>query len=79
MKLYKLSVYVVAAVGYDKNTLPQGPSLLKLSQAVNINICCDKLEEISDLKMFSECFRGPRKTLWRATFGPRAAIHPPLS
>jgi len=37
------------------------------------------LEEISDLKIFSECFRGPLKTLWRATFGPRAAIYPPLS
>jgi len=35
--------------------------------------------EISDLKIFSECFRGPRKTLWRATFDPGAAIYPPLS
>jgi len=35
-------------------------------------------EEISDLKIFFECFRGPLKTLWRTTFGPRAAICPPL-
>jgi len=37
------------------------------------------LEEISDLKIFSECFRRPLKTPWRATFGPRAAICPPLA
>jgi len=36
------------------------------------------LEEISDLKIFLECFRGPLETLWRATIGPRAAICPPL-
>jgi len=38
-----------------------------------------KLEEISDLMIFPECFRGPLKTLWRATCGPRAANCPPLS
>ena len=38
-----------------------------------------KLEEISDLINFRECFRGPLKTLWRATCGPRAANCPPLS
>jgi len=37
-----------------------------------------KLEEISDLMIFSECFRGPLKTLWRATCGPRAANFPTL-
>jgi len=30
------------------------------------------------MKIFPECFCGPRKTLWWATFGPRAAICPPL-
>ena len=29
---------------------------------------------ISDLKIFPECFRGPLKTLWLATCGPRACI-----
>jgi len=33
----------------------------------------DKLEAISDLTFLPECFRGPLKTLWRATCGPRAA------
>jgi len=37
-----------------------------------------KLEKISDLMIFPECFRGPLKTLWRATCGPRAANCPPL-
>jgi len=36
------------------------------------------LEEISGLNIFPERFRGPLKTLWRATFGPRAAIFPLL-
>jgi len=35
-------------------------------------------EEISDLINFLECFRGPLKTLWWATCGPRAANCPPL-
>jgi len=35
-------------------------------------------EEISDLINFPECFRGPLKTLWWATCGPRAANCPPL-
>jgi len=29
-------------------------------------------QQISDLKIFPECFRGPLKTLWRATCRPRA-------
>jgi len=33
------------------------------------------LEEIFDLKIFSECFRGPLKTL----LGPRTANCPPLN
>jgi len=36
------------------------------------------LEQILDLKIFPECFRGPLKTMWRATFGPRAGKCPPL-
>jgi len=38
-----------------------------------------KLEEISDLMSFPGCFRGPLKTLWRATCGPQAANCPPLA
>jgi len=37
------------------------------------------LEEISDLNVFPECFRGPLKTLWRARFSPLAAICPSLT
>jgi len=36
------------------------------------------LEEISELKIFPECFRGPLKTMWRAKCGPQAANCPPL-
>jgi len=36
------------------------------------------LDEISDLKIFSEYFHGPLETLWRATLIPRTAICPPL-
>jgi len=46
---------------------------------LSTNIYCDKLEEIADLIIFSECFRGPLKTLWRATCGPRAANCPSCS
>ena len=31
------------------------------------------------LRIFSECSRGPLKTMWRATCGPRAANCPPLT
>jgi len=37
--------------------------------SLSTNICCNKWEEISDLKIFPECFRGPLKTLCRATCG----------
>ena len=37
-----------------------------------------KLEEILDLKIFSECFRGPLKMLRWATCGPGADNFPPL-
>jgi len=45
---------------------------------LSTNIYCDKFEEISDLKMFPECFRGTLKTLWQTTFGTRAANCPLL-
>jgi len=38
-----------------------------------------KLEEILDLKIFPECFRGPLKTLRRATCGLRVANCPLLA
>jgi len=46
--------------------------------SLNTTIYCEKLEEISDLMIFPEYFRGSLKTLWRATCGPRAANCPPL-
>jgi len=36
------------------------------------NVTSHAFQQISDLKMFPECFRGPLKTLWRTTCGPRA-------
>ena len=36
------------------------------------NVTSHAFQQISDSKMFPECFRGPLKTLWRATCGPRA-------
>jgi len=44
-----------------------------LQVSLRTNIYFDKLEEISDLKIFPECFCGPLKTMWRVTCGPRAA------
>jgi len=32
-------------------------------------------QQISDLKILPECFRGPLKTLWRATRGPVVGPH----
>jgi len=45
---------------------------------LSTKIYCDKLEEYFRLENFPEGFRGPLKTLWRATFlarGP-ALAHP---
>jgi len=36
------------------------------------NATSHTFQQISDLKVFPECFRGPLKTLWRATGVPRA-------
>jgi len=68
---------------FEKVTFGGGPYVCSeieagLGQSFSTNICCGKLEEISDLKIFSECFSGPLETLWRATFGLRAAIFPPF-
>jgi len=32
---------------------------MQISVQVSLNTFCDKLEEIADLMIFSECFRGP--------------------
>jgi len=45
----------------------------------NTYIHCDKLQEISDLKIFPECFCRKLKTMWRATCGPRASDCPRLA
>jgi len=59
---------------------PYGLMKIEISVPVSLstNIHCDKFEEISDLKVFPECFRGPLKTLWQATCGGRAASYPLL-
>ena len=44
---------------------------------LSTNIYCERLEEITDLKIFPECFQGPLKTLWWITCGPQAANCPP--
>ena len=40
------------------------------------NVTSHVFEQISDFKIFPECFREPLKTLWRATCGPHAARGP---
>jgi len=48
-------------------------SQVSVQVSLRTNIYCGKLEEIADLKIFPECFRGSLKMLWRATCGPQAA------
>jgi len=36
------------------------------------NVTLNAFQQISDLKIFPECFRGSLKTRWRATCGQRA-------
>ena len=36
------------------------------------NVTSHAFQQISDLKIFPERFRGPLKTLWQGTCGPRA-------
>jgi len=36
------------------------------------NVTLHAFQQISDQKIFLECFGGPLKTLWRATYGLRA-------
>jgi len=50
----------------------------QFSLALSIDIYCDKLEGISDLKIFPECFLWALKTLWWATCGLQATYCPPL-
>jgi len=49
------------------------------SLSTNIYYDYEKLEKLFRFEDFSECFCGPLKTLCRATFGPRAAICPPMA
>ena len=57
----------------------RGPHLLMEIEASLWQVSLStKLEELLDLNIFSECFRGPLKTLRRATCGPWAANCPPL-
>ena len=45
---------------------------IQRKQFSETNVTSHAFEQISDLKIFLECFRGPLKTLWWATCGPRA-------
>jgi len=45
---------------------------IQCKQFSKTNVTLHAFEQISDFKTFPECFRGPLKTLWRATCGPRA-------
>jgi len=61
-----------------RSRLVEGHTFQWKQKSVVILASGHKLEEILGLKIFHECFRGPRKTTWRAIFGPRAANCPPL-
>jgi len=41
-------------------------------QFSDTNVTSHAFQQISDWKIFLKCFRGPLKTLWLATCGPRA-------
>jgi len=48
---------------------------IQRNQFNETNVTSHNFQQISGLKIFPECFRGPLKTLWRATFGP-LIVHP---
>jgi len=45
---------------------------IQRKQFSKTNVTSHAFEQISDFKIFLECFRGPLKTLWRATCCLRA-------
>jgi len=45
---------------------------IQCKQFSETNETSHAFKQISDLKIFPECFRGPLKMLWRATCRPRA-------
>jgi len=45
---------------------------IQRKQFSETNVTLHAFQEISDLKIFPEWFRGPLKTMWRATCGLRA-------
>jgi len=45
---------------------------IQRKQFSETNVTLHPFKQISDLKIFSECFRGPLKTPWWATCVPRA-------
>jgi len=44
---------------------------IQRKQIIETNVTSHAFQEISELKIFPECFREPLETLWRATCGPR--------
>jgi len=45
---------------------------IPLKQFNETNAISHAFQHISNLKIFSKCFRGPLKTLWRATCSAKA-------
>jgi len=45
---------------------------IKCKQFSQTNVTSYAFQEISDLKIFPECFCRPLKMLWRVTCGPQA-------
>jgi len=49
---------------------------IQRKQFSETNVTSHAFQQISDLKIFSKYFRGPLKTLWRATCCPRSCSWP---
>jgi len=47
---------------------------IQRKQFTETNVTSHAFQQMSDLKIFPECFRGPLQTLWQATCGLRACI-----
>jgi len=47
---------------------------VRRKQFSETNVISHAFQQISDLKIFPACFRGPMKTVWRATRALRACM-----
>jgi len=50
--------------------------VIQHKQFSETNVTSHAFQQISDLKIFPECFCRPQKTLWRATWGPWPVVGP---